>query len=82
MKSIGIPNCLHDKLKQISDATGKMHYRLIDEALDYLEEKYKFEIKVKQEKKKFASYVKTLENDWFKERGMNKNDTVKKLETM
>lgn len=45
MKSIGLPDELHEQLKMISKATGILQYRLIQEALVFLKEKYKDQIK-------------------------------------
>lgn len=42
-KSILIESTLHSRLKLLSDKTGKKIYRLIEEAIIYLEEKYKNE---------------------------------------
>ena len=41
MKMIGVPEETHTQLKKLSVATGMLQYRLMQEGLDYIEEKYK-----------------------------------------
>lgn len=41
MKSIGVNEQIHERIKKLQFATGIVIYRLIEEALDYLESKYK-----------------------------------------
>jgi len=40
MKSIGVNEEIHVRIKNLSNITGKKIYRLIIEAIEYLEEKY------------------------------------------
>jgi len=40
MKSIGINEDMHRRIKKISEKTGIMIYRLVLQAIEYLEEKY------------------------------------------
>jgi hypothetical protein len=41
MKSIGIDDILHKRIRLLSVITGKKIYELIKEAIEYLENKYK-----------------------------------------
>ena len=50
MKSIGISEDIYKQLDKISKAKGMLKYRVIKEALDSMEEKYKDEILKYQEK--------------------------------
>lgn len=50
MKSIGLPDEIHEQLKKLTKATGMLQYRLIQEALDLLKEKYSEKILKYQEK--------------------------------
>jgi hypothetical protein len=40
MKTIGIDEVMHKRIRQLAVTTDKKIYELIKEALDYLEEKY------------------------------------------
>jgi len=40
MKMIGVEESLHKRIKELSNLTGKKIYRLIEEAIEYLEKKY------------------------------------------
>ena len=44
MKSIGVNEHIHERIKKLQSATGIVIYRLIEEALDYLEDKYKHQL--------------------------------------
>ena len=44
MKMVGLPEDTHEQLKKISKATGILMYRLLQEALEIIEEKYKEKI--------------------------------------
>ena len=41
MKTLGMPDELHNRLKNLSKATGILQYRLIQESVEYLETIYK-----------------------------------------
>jgi len=44
MKMVGITEEMYNQLNRISETTGMLKYRVVGEALDLLEEKYKEKI--------------------------------------